>query len=129
MAEHVLRARLPHTDALAVASAGIGAWPGAPAEPEAVAVMDEWGVDLRGHRARRFDMALARDFDLILVMELGQQQWIHRHYPILRGRVRRLGEWSCEDVPDPLGRPIAVFRRVRDLIGRAVVPWVERIGP
>jgi protein-tyrosine phosphatase len=125
MAEYLARARLPDERAHFVASAGIAAWEGAPAQPGAVAVMAERGIDLRDHRGRRFDLAFARDFDLILVMESGQQQWIHRQFPILRGRVRRLGEPLSQDIPDPLGQPVVQFRRVRDVIERALTPWLE----
>jgi protein-tyrosine phosphatase len=127
MAEHMMLSRRSETGA-STASAGLSAWPGAPAEPEAVAVMAEIGIDIRGHRARRFELALARGFDLILVMEHAQQRWIHDRYPVLRGRVKRLGDWLGQDVPDPLGRPLVEFRHARDLIGRAVDSWLPRLA-
>jgi protein-tyrosine phosphatase len=128
MAEHMLRARLGAIGGGIAASAGISAWAGDPAEPEAVQVMQERGYDLSLHRARRFDLDLARGFDLILVMESAQQQWIQRRYPVLRGRVRRLGDALGLDVPDPLGCPVEAFRRAADVIERAVEAWALRLA-
>ena len=129
IAEALFRARLQGLGEFAVASAGTGALVGHPADDKAIEVMDERKVDLRAHRARQFDLALARDFDLTLVMEEGQRRWIQQSFPTLRGRVRLLGQWLDDlEVPDPFGRELGEFRQARDLIEEAVDAWMARIG-
>jgi protein-tyrosine phosphatase len=127
MAEHILRQRLGAARAADIASAGLSAWIGAPAELEAVTVMNELGIDISGHRGRQFVLEEARAYDLILVMEHAQQQWLNRRFPILRGRVKRLGEWLDADIADPLGQPLDAFRGSRDAIVAAIDTWEPRL--
>lgn len=56
------------------------------------------GLDIRGHRARQLDADLVRRFDLVLVMEQGQADWIIRALPFSRGRMQRLGRWRDRDI-------------------------------
>lgn len=129
MAEAILRDRLPPQDGFTVQSAGTGALVGHGAHKEAIAVMDERHMDLRAHEARQFDLGLARNFDLTLVMEHEHRRWIEQSYPVLRGRVRLLGQWLDEtEILDPLGYPIDEFRAARDLIEEAADAWAERIA-
>src|SRR5947209_20053459 len=67
-------------DGLEVASAGTGAWDGAPASEGAYLVGLERGLDLSGHRARLLTRELVDQADLILTMA--------RHH---RARVDELG--------------------------------------
>jgi len=123
MAERMLQAAPGPEGPDRVESAGIGALVGAGADPHAVAVMDEIGLDLRGHTARSIDSVDVARFDLILVMERGQQAWLARHFPELRGRTFRIGHWQERDVPDPFRRPKAAFRAARDQLQEAVFQW------
>lgn len=132
IAEALFRKRLQGLGAgvedFRVASAGTGALVGHPADDKAIEVMDERKLDLRAHRARQFELGLARDFDLTLVMEEGQRRWIQQSFPTLRGRVRLVGQWQEDlDVPDPFGRELGDFRHARDLIEEAVDAWMDRI--
>jgi len=70
MAAGYLRAGLAERGVagVAVTSCGISGWDGAEAVPETVQAMFERGIDVSGHRARRFEPAMARDADLILAM-------------------------------------------------------------
>ncbi|MCC3751866.1 MAG: hypothetical protein LLP51_10785, partial [Halorhodospira halophila] len=86
-------------------------------------VMDEIGLDLRDHTARSIDSVDVARFDLILVMERGQQAWLARHFPELRGRTFRIGHWQERDVPDPFRRSKAAFRAARDQLQEAVFQW------
>ncbi|WP_321958989.1 low molecular weight protein-tyrosine-phosphatase [Burkholderia cenocepacia] len=134
MAEALLRARLAGVD---VQSAGIGARDGQPADPHAVALLRERGLDLAAHRARRLPPWLAARAGLILTMDLEQKRWIVRRHPALCGRVFRLGEF-CEapdgasrgiDVPDPYLGPRAAFEHSLRLIERGVDSWCARLAP
>jgi protein-tyrosine phosphatase len=129
MGEWFMRERLSPERGHRVESAGIGALVGHGADEKAIAVMDELGYDLRAHRARQLDLALAREFELLLVMESGHQAWIESTFPALRGRIFRMGHWQGRDVPDPYRRPEAEFRAARDLIREAADSWLDVIHP
>ncbi|KPV39580.1 hypothetical protein AN478_10595 [Thiohalorhabdus denitrificans] len=99
MAEALLRAHAG--DRLRVESAGVGALQDREADPVAVALMAERGLDLGGHQARQIDLELAQQFDLLLAMEQEQVDWLNAQFPVVRGRVHRLGRWREADIPDP----------------------------
>jgi protein-tyrosine phosphatase len=121
MAEALLRVRLQarNPDAV-VESAGIAALVGKPADPIAVALMSERGLDLSAHRARQLTPELARRFELVLVMEAGHQREVEASVPALRGRVHRIGRFGEFDVPDPYRQPRAAFERALALIERGL---------
>lgn len=129
MAEYYLRARLPDEGGWGVASAGLGALVGHPADDKAIAVMAQKGIDLSAHRARQFDVEAAKEYDLILAMEGGQVRWIVERYPFLRGRVQPLGHWTGQDVPDPYRRPEAAFIEARERVIAGVDSWLGRLLP
>jgi protein-tyrosine phosphatase len=121
MAEAVLRDRLTRRGlTVEVGSAGIGALVGRPADPIAVALMKERGLDLSGHRARQITHDLAAAHELILVMEAAHQKSLEARFPTTRGRVHRLGRWGGFAVPDPFQGTRADFERALALIERGL---------
>jgi len=128
MAEALLTSRLPEAEDYLVESAGIGALIGAPADPLAVQLMSEQGLDISGHRARQLTLELGRQFDLIFVMERGQKRWVDGRIPELRGRVYTLGHWSDSVVPDPYQKPRDRFEHALTLIDQAVDEWAQRLS-
>lgn len=111
--------------ALAVDSAGTAALIGWPSAAEAVELMAERGLDISGHRGQQVTKPLAYRHDLILVMELGQQGYLERRWPALKGRVRRLAEKGGEDVVDPYGRSKEIYRESLGQIVRGIDAWSE----
>jgi protein-tyrosine phosphatase len=120
MGAALLAERLRGRPSARVASAGLAALVGRPAEPEAVALMAERGLDLSGHRATQVTPELLAAHDLVLVMEAGQVRAVEALAPAMRGRVHRLGRFGDFDVPDPFQQPRAAFERARDLILRGL---------
>ena len=113
--------------ALRVDSAGLAALDGsAPPEP-VVALMARRGLDVSEHTARQLTGELASDYDLVLVMEAAQQRFIEQNWMALKGRVRRLGEWRDEDVPDPYGLREEFYADCLAQIGSCVEDWEERL--
>ena len=96
---------------------------GHPADPLAVELMAERGIDLSSHRARQLTPELASEFDLILAMEESQQRAIVQIFPSARGRVHRLGRYGRFDVPDPVGQPRASFEAALALIERGIADF------
>jgi protein-tyrosine phosphatase len=124
MAAALLSQRLSRLDpAAAVESAGVAALVGEPADPLAVALMKERGIDLSRHRARQLTPELAGAFELILVMDEDQQRAAERIYPVGRGRIHRLGRFGAFDVPDPYGRPRPAFEASLSLIERGLAEF------
>src|SRR6266853_895515 len=113
-----------------VASAGTGAWDGAPASEGAYLVGLERGLDLSGHRARLLTRELVDGADLILTMarhhrarvdELGGE-----------GHVFVLGEYAGREgdeaeVSDPFGGDLDVYRDTCVELEALLQTAVERI--
>ncbi len=125
MAEGLLRQALPNVQ---VSSAGVAALVGHGAAPIAVQVMSEVGVDITAHRARSLTDAIAREADLILVMDEAQKQHVSEQYPYTRGKVFRLAEAAKQDIPDPYRQSEEVFRKVFAQVENGVRDWVKRVN-
>jgi len=129
MAEEILRQALAARgiEGITVASAGTGAWDGAPVSEGAYLVALEHGLDLSGHRARLLTREVVEEADLILTMA--------RHH---RARVEELdggnknyllGEYAGRtgagvEVSDPFGGEIEDYRgtyvELQEMIGEIV---------
>ncbi|SCZ57942.1 low molecular weight protein-tyrosine-phosphatase [Thiohalomonas denitrificans] len=126
MAEGVLRARLGGRG-INVSSAGIGALVGKEADPTAIELMKQRGIDISSHRARQLDTTQVRSSELILVMEAWHRQEIEQHFPMARGRVYTLGHWDHFNIPDPYRKPKEAFERALKAIEQGVETWLERL--
>lgn len=121
MAQALLVRRLSSRNlATKVESAGLHALVGHPADPLALDLMRERGLDLSKHRARQVSKDLLRASDLILTMEADQQRETESIDSTLRGRVHRLGKVGRFDVPDPYVRGRAAFEQALALIERGL---------
>lgn len=108
-----------------VESAGIQALTGFPADPLAVELLRERGIDISGHVARQLTFEILREFDLVLVMESYHQQRIEQLAPLARGRVFTLGHWGRFEIADPYMRPREAFEEALRLIDQGVASWVR----
>jgi protein-tyrosine phosphatase len=124
MAEALLARALPGCE---VRSAGVGALIGRPAEPFAVQLMAEQGIDIGAHRAQQISGQLVGWANLILVMDLEQKTYIETHYIASRGKVFRIGELAKADVPDPYRGAIDTFRASLQVIEEGVEFWAKYI--
>lgn len=120
LAEAVLQRERPGWQ---VASAGVGATPGAPATAAAMRAAARRGLDLTGHRSRRVGEEDLRAADVCLTMTEGQRAALAERYPALAGRVLTLADAAGEegDVEDPYGGDDEAYDRTLDRIER----WVE----
>lgn len=126
MGEYLLR-RGAAEAGVTVASAGLGALVGHGADPLAVEVMAEHGIDIGAHRAQQLTSQLVKEHELILVMELWQQREIERLYPFARGRVHLLGKWGGVEIADPYKQPKTVFVEAFEKIDRACDEWCRKL--
>jgi len=128
MAEGLLRARLAGRAGSRIASAGIAALLGSPADPTACSLLAERGVDISSHRARQLTGPMIEAFDLVVVMEARQVRLVGALSPAARGRVRAIGERGRFDVPDPYGGARAAFVRALALIERGLDDLAPDLG-
>lgn len=124
MAEALLKQALPQ---VRVFSAGTQALDGMPADPIAVQLLQEWGVDITSHRATRVNQLLCQNADLILVAEQKIRLYLESKFPNVRGKVYRICESSKLDIPDPISQPRADFERCLSLIEQGCNDWIKKI--
>lgn len=80
-------------------SAGLAAYPGAPATPEAQRAAARYGADLSRHRARQIDETLAARARRIYVMTAAQAARLRALFPAQAEKIFAL----CPEIPDPYG--------------------------
>jgi len=108
---------------LVVHSAGIGALVDHAADPIAIELMQDAGIDITAHRARQISPEIISESELILVMESWQQQEVERLYPFAKGRVFTIGKWSDITVDDPYKKPREAFEEALVGIRQGVKDW------
>ena len=94
-------------------SAGIYALDGSPASREAVRVMAEMDIDLRGHRAQQLNDDLIQWADLILTMTEAHYREIVSQYGVPAEKIYTLGKFSSipADIIDPYGSGADTYRQ------------------
>lgn len=124
MAETLIRLWLGSASGWEVASAGIAATGGQRASDGAIEVMGEKKQELTSHRSRKLIQAHIDEADLVVVMTKAHKRAVLQSFPMAAGRVVLLNAFSSahpdEDVPDPYGSGLAVYRSIRDEIEAAM---------
>ena len=123
-----LRARSRH--GIAVASAGLVAIENDVAIEATRAAGRRVGVDLSGHRARRFHAALVGPGDLVLVMEKSQRDEVLAASGLAPQAVRLLGSLlpGPEEIADPGGQDEAAFTFCAERIAACVERLAIELG-
>ncbi|RQS69244.1 low molecular weight phosphotyrosine protein phosphatase [Burkholderia sp. Bp8963] len=125
MAQALLAKALPLTR---VRSAGCAALAGRGADPLAIELMAERGIDLGEHIAVDLNLQYMRSADLILTMTQSQRKRIEAGYPFSKGRVFRIGEFEKIDVIDPYRRGRSVFELALNQIDQSMERWVHKMN-
>jgi len=110
-----------------VLSAGLAASPGAPPSTEAVVLMGEAGAPLDDHRSQPLTHQMIRHADLLLTMTRGHHQAIVQSVPEASSKTQLLMPGG-EDVADPIGGPLEVYRTCAEQIGQGVDHFAEQIA-
>jgi len=105
-----------------VDSCGIFAYKNMPATQEAIAALEEVGIDLSSHLAKPLTPALVKDADQIYVMTYDHERFILQRYPHLAGRVKVL------QIDDPIGLRLEVYRECFLTLKRALGAEVTRLA-
>lgn len=96
------------------------------ADAFAVAVVDELGLDLSGHRPKSFDELEDTSFDLIITLSPEAQ---HRAIELTRTMACDVEYWQTMDptaIEGTRETRLAAYREVRDALERRIR---ERLGP
>lgn len=124
--ERYLRHMLPDKQ---IDSAGTGALVGYQADATAIKISSKYGISLDGHKAQQFTATLARQYDLILVMEKKHIDQIGRIAPEARGKAMLFGHWLDQrEIPDPYKKSEEAFASIYQLIEQAGKRWAERLS-
>ena len=107
-----------------IASAGLAAYPGEEASPEAVAVARDLGCDLSGHRSRPLSMELAASSDFLFAMTASHLRYLEGLEEAGGPRPRLLSPCG-EDVLDPIGGP----REIYEACARQLLGYLEEVLP
>jgi protein-tyrosine phosphatase len=125
-AERLLRKLIPGKK---IDSAGLAALVDHEADASAVAVAEEHGVSLAGHKGTQFKSTLGKKYDLILVMEKSHIESISQVSPESRGKVLLLGHWlGQKEIPDPYQKSHEAFEYVYQLINQSCLQWVKKLN-
>jgi protein-tyrosine phosphatase len=114
-----------------ISSAGTWAEPGLLASTYSREVVDEQGLDLGAHRARRLEATMLEAADVIVCMARAHIEAISTEFPQHASRTVLLSALSgaSYDVPDPYGGPRKGYeemtRELRDLIQRGAPRIVD----
>lgn len=109
-----------------VMSAGLAAHRGSPASPEAVDLLDEDGIDLRGHESQMLTRALVEQADRIVTMTRSHRDAIVSNMPEFAHKVRVLCP-SGRDVADPMGGGEHEYREALTQISAHLDALVDEI--
>jgi protein-tyrosine-phosphatase/predicted ATP-grasp superfamily ATP-dependent carboligase len=112
LAEALLRDLLPKDSSIRARSAGVLATQGRPADPRAATAARQLGVSLEGHRSTPLTEALARNCDLIVVMDDLNWSVLAQHFPAAVPKTYLLAEAFPEaeprpEIDDPFGGSLA----------------------
>jgi protein-tyrosine phosphatase len=110
-----------------VASAGISAWAGSRASPNAIEAMTEIGCDLGGHESQPLTEPLVRQADVILTMTAAHRAAILAQFPEAGGRVTMLSP-DRQDVLDPIGGSLETYRRCAGQIRGHLAARLDTLG-
>lgn len=108
-----------------VKSAGVWTTSGQSLPPELIKAAAEWGLDLNGHRTQAVNKVNLDRFNLIVVMEKGQQESLGVEFPAIRRKLcllSRAVDRRFYDIPDPAASHMAMASAVAqmaDLIERS----------
>ncbi|MBO5478241.1 MAG: low molecular weight protein arginine phosphatase [Clostridia bacterium] len=113
-----------------VFSSGIYAMQGDIPTQEATEVMEEYGVDLKKHRATPTYKSNIEEMDLILCMTSSHRQNLISTYPNLADKIYTLKEYvgiDEIDIKDPWGYGLAVYRYCAAEIDQCLDKLIEKI--
>ncbi|MCL2766899.1 MAG: low molecular weight protein arginine phosphatase [Peptococcaceae bacterium] len=131
LARHIWAKRWKSCGDLRVSSAGVAAWPGEMASPQAVYALREKGIDIHEHRSRPLTSEITEHAGLLLTMTKKHKEQILEIFPETAGKVFMLAEFAGHgpvDMPDPFGESKETYQLCADALESLIIPALERIA-
>lgn len=100
---------------LGISAVSAGTVPATAANPVAVEVMKERGIDLSINRPKTLTIQMVNDANLVVTMGCSVEEVCPA--PLIAGMQKKLVEWNIED---PKGKSVEKVRQIRDEIERKV---------
>ncbi|MBM7615114.1 low molecular weight protein arginine phosphatase [Alkaliphilus hydrothermalis] len=120
-----------------ISSAGTYAMEGGKASPQAIVVMEEWGLSLEEHRSTPITKKLVEEADLILTMTMNHKRALLYMLPDAEEKVFTLKEFTEEEIPidmrasldisDPFGQPVEVYRNCAEEIKECLLKLLVKL--
>lgn len=110
-----------------VLSAGVMAYEGAEASPEAVDACRQRGIDITAHRARPLTVDLINSADYIFVMSSSHRQAVLSQVPAADGRTALLA--GSEEITDPIGMELQQYCNCAEHIADSIDKRLAEMFP
>ncbi len=134
MAEGIFRFLSKHRQELTCESAGLAAYPGFPASPNALKVARKYGVDITSHLSKNISEEILKNADYVFAMTSTHLQVIKEQFPEYSKRVYILKEFAqtddgsfSPDVDDPIGQDEIVYELCFIELEKAIKGVLEKI--
>lgn len=141
MAVGLVKHALGNHPNIKIISAGVMAPKGLHASINAVVVMKEIEIDISQHHSTLLTKDLVNQMDLIFVMtqvhklevinlleKPGKEIYLIKEFdPKLSKEDHEIRNTGSMDIPDPIGKPIELYRHCRDEIKRCVPVLIKKI--
>ncbi len=102
-------------------SAGLIAFPGAPASPGAQRAMALRGLSLRGHRAKRVNATLVKKADVVLCMTEAHRREFMQRFP----EHAHKAQVFIRPVSDPFGGSDSLYEQTADQLSSLLGEWLQ----
>ncbi|HHT46123.1 MAG TPA: low molecular weight protein arginine phosphatase [Firmicutes bacterium] len=113
-------------------SAGVSAFDGISASPDALEILHEEGIDLSEHRSRKLIPEMVNEANYLYTMTKEQKNFLLANYPEAFGKIFQLNELleegekkNIKDIADPIGQGIERYRAVAEEIKKALAIIIE----
>lgn len=120
MAEGIMKAMV-NDERVKISSGGISAMTGDSAAENAVIALKEIGIDISGHRSRKFIKEKYSDDAVFVTMGMGHTLALIQN-DIDESNIITL------NVPDPFGQDIKVYRKTRDALKSSIEEILKKLG-
>jgi protein-tyrosine phosphatase len=112
-----------HKQGLDVFSAGVSAWDHAPASPQAVQVMQEYGMDLSDHLSQQVNPDMVRKSSCVLALTDRHKRLLTDTCPDHSSRIHLISRNGL-DINDPFGGPVELYRQCAAQIAENLRLWL-----
>ncbi|MEG1500655.1 MAG: low molecular weight protein arginine phosphatase [Clostridiales bacterium] len=126
LAEVIFNDLAQNTDYYA-SSAGIAALTGDYAMMQAIDAAGELSLDLKNHRSRRINPQILEEAFLLITMTEAQKKRLAEIYPSCSEKIHAFGEFSGEDIEDPFGSSLDIYRLVAEKLSRGIKIFLNNL--